>query len=133
MSGSNPTTEPALEDLEVQLLLEGVFRWYGYDFRDYAPASLKRRILSRFAEEQVASVSELQAKVLHDPACMQRLLAGISVTVSSMFRDPDFYRVLRAKVLPLLRTYPFIRVWHAGCSTGEEVYSTAILLCEEGL
>lgn len=124
---------PDLQDLEVELLLEAVFRHYGYDFRDYAPASIRRRILGRVESEGVQSVSGLQERVLHEPGCMERLLLGITVHVSSMFRDPGFYLAFREKVVPLLRTYPFARIWHAGCSTGEEVYSLAILLQEEGI
>ena len=122
-----------MESLEIQLLLEGVFSYYGFDFRNYAPASLKRRIWNTIRSEQLTSVSGLQEKVLHDPACLERFLLGLSVNVTAMFRDPSFYLTFRSKVVPLLRTYPFIRIWHAGCSTGEEVYSMAILLQEEGL
>jgi chemotaxis protein methyltransferase CheR len=124
---------PSLVALEVRLLLEGVFQRYGLDFRDYAYASMRRRILGRLAPEGVTSVSCLQDKVLHDPESMQRLLAALTVHVTSMFRDPGFYLAFREKVVPLLRTYPFVRIWHSGCSTGEEVYSMAILLHEEGL
>lgn len=122
-----------LEDIEVQLLLEGVARYYGYDFRDYAPASLKRRIANVMRAEQVATVSALQDKVLHNAACMERFLLALTVNVTAMFRDPHFYAAFNTRVVPLLRTYPFIRIWHAGCSTGEEVYSMAILLHEAGL
>jgi chemotaxis protein methyltransferase CheR len=122
-----------LEDIEIELLLEGVYRYYGFDFRNYAMASLKRRIWNTIRAEKLTSVSGLQDKVLHDPACMQRFLLGLSVNVTAMFRDPSFYLAFRNKAVPLLRTYPFIRIWHAGCSTGEEVYSMAILLFEEGL
>lgn len=122
-----------LETLEVQLLLEGVFRYYGFDFRNYALASLKRRIWNTIRSEKLTSISGLQEKVLHDPACLERFLNGISVNVTDMFRDPNFFLSFRNTVVPLLRTYPFIRIWHAGCSTGEEVYSMAILLEEEGL
>lgn len=124
---------PQLEELEIQLLLEGVYRYYGFDFRNYAIASLKRRIWNIIRAEKLNSVSGLQEKVLHDRQCMDRLLLGLSVNVTSMFRDPSFFMEFRNKVIPLLRTYPFIRIWHAGCSTGEEVYSLAILLYEEGL
>jgi chemotaxis protein methyltransferase CheR len=124
---------PELEALEVKLLLEGVCRQYGFDFRDYSYASIRRRILSRMHAEQVNCISGLQEKVLHDPETMERLLLSLTVSVTSMFRDPGFYLAFRDKVVPLLRTYPFIRIWHAGCSTGEEVCSTAILLQEEGL
>ena len=122
-----------LERLEVDLLLEGIFRHYGFDFRSYAFSSLKRRLWKRVAAEGLQSISELQHRVLHDPGAMEKLLLDLSINVSSMFRDPTFYRCFREKVIPVLRTYPFIRVWHAGCSTGEEVYSMAILLQEAGL
>jgi chemotaxis protein methyltransferase CheR len=122
-----------LERIEIELLLEGVYRHYGFDFRAYAYASIRRRLWKRVSAEGLASISELQAVVLHDSDAMERLLLDLSVSVTSMFRDPRFYQVFRAEVVPLLRTYPFIRIWHAGCSTGEEVYSTAILLEEEGL
>jgi chemotaxis protein methyltransferase CheR len=122
-----------LERIEIELLLEAVFRHYGFDFRSYAYASIRRRLWKRIEAEGLSSVSELQARVLHEPAAMERLLLDLSVSVTAMFRDPGFYVTFRDEVVPLLRTYPFIRIWHAGCSTGEEVYSTAILLEEEGL
>jgi chemotaxis protein methyltransferase CheR len=125
--------DSALEDVEVALLLEGIYRYYGYDFREYALSSLKRRVRERVRAESVPTISDLKAKVLHDRAAMDRLLLGLSVNVSAMFRDPAFYRAFRAKVVPLLRTYPFVRIWCAGCSTGEEVYSLAILLSEAKL
>jgi chemotaxis protein methyltransferase CheR len=126
-------TKNELETIEIQLLLDGLFRYYGFDFRDYALASLKRRIWNVVRAEKLSTVSGLQEKVLHDPACLERFLLGLSVHVTAMFRNPSFYLVFRHQVVPLLRTYPFIRIWHAGCSTGEEVYSMAILLQEEGL
>ncbi|HEX7169097.1 MAG TPA: protein-glutamate O-methyltransferase CheR [Acidimicrobiales bacterium] len=122
-----------LEDLELRLLLEAVYQHYGYDFREYARSSLKRRIWRRVHEENLGTISGLQERVLHDPGCLERLLLDLSISVTSMFRDPSFYSALRSKVVPLLRTYPFIRVWNAGCATGEETYSLAILLHEEGL
>ncbi|ARV63260.1 chemotaxis protein CheR [Nostocales cyanobacterium HT-58-2] len=122
-----------LEDIEVYLLLEGIHRYYGFDFRDYALASLKRRIWNIIKAEGLTSISGLQEKVLHDPKCMERFLYSLSVNVTAMFRDPSFFLAFRKQVVPRLRTYPFIRIWHAGCSTGEEVYSMAILLHEEGL
>jgi len=122
-----------LERIEIELLLEAIERHYGFDFRGYALGSLRRRLWRTAAEEGVQSISGLQERVLHDPACMERLLAGLSVNVTSMFRDPSFFVAFREHVVPLLRTYPFIRVWNAGCSTGEETYSFAILLEEEGL
>jgi chemotaxis protein methyltransferase CheR len=122
-----------LERTEIELLLEGIFRHYGFDFRNYAFSSLRRRLWKQIEEEGLSTVSALQTRVLHDPAAMERLLLNLSVNVTSMFRDPSFYKVFRDEVAPMLRTYPYIRIWHAGCSTGEEVYSMAILLSEEGL
>jgi chemotaxis protein methyltransferase CheR len=124
---------PELEKIEIELLLEGVFRKYGFDFRSYAVSSLRRRLWKRIFGEELETISALQDRVLHDPSAMERLLMDLSVNVTAMFRDPKFYSEFRLKVVPLLRTYPFIRIWHAGCSTGEEVYSMAILLTEEGL
>jgi chemotaxis protein methyltransferase CheR len=124
---------PTVEDIEVGLLLEGIYRQYGYDFRDYAMSSVRRRVRQAVHDEGLETVSGLQEKVLHDPRCLQRLLLALSVNVTSMFRDPGFYKALRVRVVPLLRTYPKVRIWHAGCSTGEEAYSFAILLEEEGL
>ena len=114
-------------------MLEAVFRVYGFDFRTYAYSSIKRRVLRRVQAEGLPTISSLQERVLHDPACMERLLVDLTVNVTAMFRDPSFFLALRQEVVPILRTYPFIRVWHAGCSTGEEVYSLAILFKEEGL
>jgi chemotaxis protein methyltransferase CheR len=122
-----------VEDIEVALLLEAIYRRYGFDFREYAPASLKRRLWRRAIAEGVETISALQALVLHDPACMERLLLDLSINVTTMFRDPSFYAAFREKVAPMLRTYPFTRIWMAGCSTGEEVYSLAIVLQEEGV
>lgn len=122
-----------LESIEIVLLLEGIYRHYGFDFRDYVMASLRRRVWNLVRAEGLKTVSQLQDRVLHDPACMARVLDGLSVNVTAMFRDPSFYLTFRTRVVPILRTYPFIRVWHAGCATGEEVYSMAILLHEEGL
>jgi chemotaxis protein methyltransferase CheR len=122
-----------LEKIENELLLEAVYRYYGYDFRNYAYSSIKRRIWHRVQAEKLNSISELQEKVLHDPSFMKRLLSSLSINVTSMFRDPEFFLSFRTNVIPLLRKMPFIRLWHAGCSTGEEVYSMAVLLHEEGL
>jgi len=122
-----------LEAIEVKLLTEGIYQHYGFDFRDYSQPSLKRRIWKRVYAEGLGTISGLTEKVLHDPASMERLLLDLSINTTSMFRDPTFYLAFREKVVPLLRTYPFVRIWHAGCSTGEEVYSMAILLEEEGL
>ena len=114
-------------------MLEAIYQHYGFDFRGYAPGSLKRRLWRRAYAEKVETMSALQERVLHDPAVMERLLLDLSINVTSMFRDPTFFQALREKVVPLLRTYPFIRIWNAGCSTGEETFSLAILLREEGL
>jgi chemotaxis protein methyltransferase CheR len=127
------TEELELEEIELELLLEGIYRRYGFDFREYAPASLRRRVRRRMHGEHVGSISALQELVLHDPAVMERLLLDLSINVTAMFRDPSFFLSLRENVVPLLRTYPFARIWVAGCSSGEEVYSLAILLDEEGL
>jgi chemotaxis protein methyltransferase CheR len=116
-----------LEGIEVRLLAEGIYQHYGFDFRDYSLPSLRRRLWKRVYAEGLATISALQDKVLHDSACMERLLLDLSINTTAMFRDPSFYLSFRQKVVPLLR------IWHAGCSTGEEVYSMAILLQEEGL
>jgi chemotaxis protein methyltransferase CheR len=122
-----------VEEIELALLLEGVFRRYGFDFREYAPASLHRRVWRRAHAERLETLSALQDRLLHDPQCMERLLLDLSINVTSMFRDPTFYAAFRQKVVPQLRTYPFTRIWIAGCSSGEEVYSLAIILDEVGL
>src|SRR5436189_3977181 len=135
-AGAEPERQefkPDLERIEIELLLEGIFRHYGFDFRAYAYASIRRRLWKRIEEEGLSSISALQDRVLHEPPMMEKLLLDLSINVTAMFRDPGFYVTFREHVVPLLRTYPFIRLWHAGCSTGEEVYSMAILLREEGL
>jgi len=129
--GANATKD--LETLEIDLLLEGIFQRYGFDFRDYARASLRRRVWKRVHAEGLTKVSALIEKVLHEPSCMERFLLDLSINVTAMFRDPTFFLALRRKVVPLLRTYPFVRIWDAGCSSGEEVYSLAIMLHEEGI
>ncbi|EPY05066.1 mcp methyltransferase, cher-type [Paenibacillus alvei TS-15] len=121
------------ERIEIELLLEGVYRVYGYDFRDYAYPSLKRRIWHQVHEEKVDTISELQGRILYNRDCLQRFVRSLSIPVTEMFRDPSMFLAFRQQVVPMLRTYPYIRIWHAGCSTGEEVYSMAILLHEEGL
>ena len=122
-----------LERIEVQVLLEAIYQHYGFDFRGYAPGSLKRRLWRRAYAEKVETMSALQDRVLHDPGVMESLLLDLSINVTSMFRDPSFFQAMRQKLVPLLRTYPFIRIWNAGCSTGEETFSLAILLREEGI
>ncbi|MEO5679172.1 MAG: protein-glutamate O-methyltransferase CheR [Acidimicrobiales bacterium] len=121
------------EDIEIDALLEAVYRYYGFDFRQYARPSLRRRLWRRADLEGATTVSGLQERLLHDRACMERLLLDLSINVTAMFRDPTFYASFRKTVIPLLRTYPFIRIWSAGCSTGEETHSLAIVLAEEGL
>ena len=113
--------------------MEAIFRRYGFDFRQYAQASLKRRLQRRMLAEGLDTISQLQSRLLHNPACMEQLLVDLSINVTSMFRDPSFYVAFREKIVPALHTYPFTRIWCAGCSSGEEVYSIAILLQEEGL
>jgi len=127
------TEATELQDIEVGLLLEGVYRAHGFDFRDYSRASIKRRILDLMKAEKLETVSSFQARILHNPACLERFLLGLSVHATAMFRDPSFYATFRQKVVPLLKTYPTVQIWIAGCSTGEEVYSLAILLQEEKL
>lgn len=123
----------SLEDLEIQLLLEALFQRYHYDFRHYARASIKRRLQQARDQMGYPSLSALQADVLHRPTLLPRLLGYLTVQVSEMFRDPSYFRALREQVLPHLKTYPSLKVWIAGCSAGEEVYSLAILFREEGL
>ena len=122
-----------LEDIEIDLLLEGLYRAHGFDFREYSRTSMKRRIVELMRTEKLETVSAFQDRVLHDAAALERFLLGLSVHATAMFRDPSFYLTFRQRVVPLLRTYPTVQIWVAGCSTGEEVYSLAILLLEEGL
>jgi len=122
-----------LEDIEIGLLLDGLYQAYGFDFREYSRASIKRRIMEMMRAENLGTVSAFQGRVLHDAASLERFLLGLSVHATTMFRDPSFYLTFRKKVVPLLRTYPTVQIWVAGCSTGEEVYSLAILLEEERL
>jgi len=126
-------TESDGESVELKELLDAVYERYNVDFRDYAYSSLRRRVKRWVLEEKTGTIAALQKLVLADEFAMERLLTGLTIHVTAMFRDPAFYLALREKVLPVLRTYPFIRIWVAGCSTGEEVYSLAILLHEEGL
>lgn len=122
-----------IEDIEIRLLLEALFQKYHYDFRNYAMASIKRRL--KQAREQLGfeNFSAMQESLLHDPAMLSRLLGYLTVQVSEMFRDPTYFRAVREKVIPHLRTYPSLKVWIAGCSSGEELYSFTILFREEGL
>lgn len=122
-----------LEKIEIELLLEGIYRYYGFDFRNYTFPFLQRRILHCMGAEKLTSVSALQEKVFRDSAVMKKLFTEFSVNVTEMFRNPSFFLALRTKVLPMLRECANIRIWHVGCASGEEVYSMAILLHEEGL
>jgi chemotaxis protein methyltransferase CheR len=130
---SAPGPKEALEQVEIDLMLEAMYRHYGFDFRNYARASLRRRLWNQVKAEKLTTLTGLLDRVLHDVDCMERLLLMLSVNVTAMYRDPTFFRAFREQVVPLLRSHPFVRLWHAGCSTGEEVYSMAILLEEEGL
>jgi chemotaxis protein methyltransferase CheR len=127
------TAEAERESLEIDLLLEGIHRLYGYDFRNYVRTSIRRRIQNRLRLEKLPTVTALLEKTLHDEKVAERLIKDFSINVTEMFRDPSFFRAFRTKVVPNLRQLSDIRIWHAGCSTGEEVLSMAILLEEEGL
>lgn len=131
LQGREDCTE--LERLEIRLLLEAVCRHYGYDFRNYAFSYIRRRIWHRMRSERLHTVTGLLDKLLHDPAMMDKLFHDFSINVTEMFRDPSFFRTFRERVVPQLRLLPELRIWHAGCATGEEVFSMAILLQEEGL
>lgn len=120
-------------NIEIELLLQAIFSKYGYDFRNYSKAHVKRRLLNRLSASHLESISEMQYKVLYEPEFFDILLQDLSINVTEMFRDPGFYLAMRKEVLPILKTYPYFKVWHAGCSTGEEVYSFAVLLKEEGI
>ena len=122
-----------VEELEIDLLLEAIHRRYGYDFRNYARGSLRRKVRQLVSSVGVNHVSELVPRLLHDPALFSRVVGAFSTPVTEMFRDPPFFRYMRESVIPYLKTWPFIRIWVAGCATGEEVYSLAILLREEGI
>jgi chemotaxis protein methyltransferase CheR len=122
-----------LLNIELQLLFEAIFLRYGYDFRNYNKAHIKRRVLHRLAISHIPTVTELQNKILRNKEFFIDFLDDLSINVTEMFRDPDFYRSFRESIVPKLQTYTFFKVWHAGCSTGEEVYSLSILFQEEGL
>nr|WP_229736803.1 CheR family methyltransferase [Blastomonas aquatica] len=122
-----------IEDIEIELLLQAVYQHYHYDFRNYARASIKRRLLHARSQLGYDSISAMQSDVLHDRTMLPRLLNYLTVQVSEMFRDPSYFRALREKVIPHLRTYASLKVWVAGCSNGEELYSLSILFREEGL
>ena len=120
-------------DIELRLLIEAIYLKYSYDFRDYSGASIKRRVNHALRQFDCNTISALQERVLHDPTAFMQLLQYLTIPVSEMFRDPEHFLALRQEVVPILRTYPSLKIWIAGCSTGEEVYSMAILLREEGL
>lgn len=131
MSGNSRQLEN--EAIEIRLLLEAVYQKYGYDFRSYAQAHTKRRLEHRRSLADLKSYSEMQHRLIYDKEFFETLLLDLSISVTEMFRDPWFYRTIREVVVPHLKTYPFIKVWHAGCSAGQEVYSMGILLEEEGM
>ncbi|HBT72937.1 MAG TPA: chemotaxis protein CheR [Lysinibacillus sp.] len=120
-------------NLEIDLLLEAIYRLSGYDFRLYNRSSISRRIYNRMGINNIPTISRVLEKVIHDQEFLEQMLNDFSINVTEMFRNPSFFKAFREKVIPILREYPEIRIWHAGCATGEEVYSMAILLQEEGL
>jgi chemotaxis protein methyltransferase CheR len=126
-------TETSNQNIEIRLLIEAIYQKYGYDFRSYSMASIKRRILRRLSLSGLESISALQHKIIYDESFFSTLLLDLSINVTEMFRDPSFYLALRQTIVPELKKYPFLKIWHAGCATGEEVYSVAIVLQEEGL
>lgn len=126
-------TETSNKNIEIRLLIEAIYQKYGYDFRSYSMASIKRRILRRLSLSGLESISALQHKIIYDESFFSTLLLDLSINVTEMFRDPSFYLALRQTIVPELKKYPFLKIWHAGCATGEEVYSVAIVLQEEGL
>lgn len=123
----------AVEEIEIRLFLEALYARYGVDLRGYSAASIRRRVLAALERSGLAHLGELQHAVLRDPARFAAVVEDLTVHVTEMFRDPAFYQAFRARVVPILRTYPLLRIWHAGCATGEEVYASAILLSEAGL
>ena len=141
--GNSITLDPAAESTvgggnefeirELRALMDDIFEMHGLDFRNYSYSSLRRRVLNRVDQENAGTIAGLHQRAQGDAACMERLLTALTIHVTSMFRDPGFYLALRGKVLPVLRTYPYLRLWIAGCSTGEEIYSLAVLLHEEDL
>lgn len=122
-----------VEKIEIDLLLTALHQRYGYDFQHYTKATIRRRVRHFLAQTVYQQVSEMIPPLLHDDAFARSMIYDFSITVTEMFRDPGFYKAVRTQVIPYLKTYPFIKVWHVGCATGEEVYSLAILLQEEGL
>ncbi len=133
MTGNRKGKETDNEGIEVRLLLEAIYLKYGYDFRDYATTHIRRRVRHRLAISECTTISDMIHRVLNDPTFFEEVLQDLSINVTHMFRDPSLYRAVREEVVPHLSTYPFIKIWHAGCATGEEVYSFSILFQEEGL
>jgi chemotaxis protein methyltransferase CheR len=131
MTGENKPGSP--EEIEIRLLLEALYLRYHYDFRNYAMSSIRRRLRQAREQLELPSFSAMQERLLRDPAMLPQLLRFLTVQVSDMFRDPDYFRAIRERVIPHLRTYPSLKVWIAGCSSGEELYSMVILFREEGL
>jgi len=127
----NPKSK--IEEIEIGLLLEAIFQRYGYDFRHYSRASIERRVRQFQGKSGCSTISEMIPKLLHDASFFEVFVREFSITVTDMFRDPFVYRSLRKNVVPILKTYPFVKIWHAGCATGEEAYSLAIVLKEEGV
>lgn len=125
--------EANIQDEEIELLLTDLIDHYGYDFTEYSKASMKRRVNRLFTVDNFASFDIFRDRIKNDPAYLKRFVEEITVNVTEMFRDPWFFKMIRKEVLPILATYPLIRIWHAGCSTGQEVYSMAIMLQEANL
>jgi chemotaxis protein methyltransferase CheR len=121
------------QDIEIRLLVDAIYQKYGYDFRNYSQAHVKRRILNRFNLSGMKYISDMIHESIYNHKFVDQMLMDLSITVTEMFRDPNFYKTLREEILPVLKTCSFIKIWHAGCSSGEEVYSMAIMLKEEGL
>ncbi len=122
-----------IEEIEINLVLEAIYQRYGHDFREYSRSSIKRRLQLALQNADCENLAQMIEKVLYDESFFQWLLAHFSITVTEWFRDPLFFKSMKKEVIPYLKTFPFIKIWHAGCATGEEVYSLAIVLKEEGL
>jgi chemotaxis protein methyltransferase CheR len=132
-NGTYNESNTDLLNIEMQLLMEAIFLRYGYDFRNYSKAHIRRRVLHHLSMSLISNVTLLQERILRDRNFFNNFLDDLSINVTEMFRDPEFYKSLKTNIIPKLKTYAYFKVWHAGCATGEEVYSIAILLKEEGL
>ena len=130
---STKNRKSKIEDIEIDLLLEAIYQKYGHDFRHYARASINRRVKAFLSESGCKTVSEMIPRLIHERSFFEKMIGYFSITVTEMFRDPHVYNCIRKQVVPILKTYPFIRAWNAGCATGEEAYSLAIILKEEGM